>query len=55
MIAMSMDGVVPVHPALGTMNGDKFIACVSRSLVQNMLPLDGGNPRSIAILSFFLH
>jgi len=46
------DGVITVEYTMGTVNGDKFFDYVRGSLIPNMLPFDGTNPRSIAILLY---
>jgi len=48
--ALCTDGVIAVEFIMGTVNRDKFFDYVGDSLIPNMLPFDGTNPRSIAIL-----
>lgn len=48
--ALCTDGVIAVEYSVGTVDGDKFVDFVRGSLIPNMLPFDGTNPRSIAVL-----
>ena len=48
--ALCTDGVIAVEHSVGTVDGDKFVDFVRGSLIPNMLPFDGTNPRSIAVL-----
>ena len=48
--AMAYDGIVAVELKRGSVNGDVFLDFVRGTLIPNMLPFDGQNPRSIAIL-----
>ena len=50
LAALCTDGMIAVEFTLGTVNGDKFFDYVRGSLIPNMLPFDGNNPRSIAVL-----
>ena len=42
--------ILSVECTKGTVDGDKFSDYVRGSLIPNMLPFDGTNPRSVAIL-----
>ena len=42
--------MIAVEFTLGTVTGDRFFDYVRGSLIPNMLPFDGTNPRSTAIL-----
>jgi len=48
--ALCTDDILSIECTLGTVDGDKFTDYVRGSLIPNMLPFDGTNPRSIAIL-----
>ena len=50
--AMSTSGIVAVELMSGSVNGDKFFDYihVRGSLIPEMLPFDGENPKSIAVL-----
>ena len=48
--AISSDGLTAVKLKKGTVDADYFVDFLRGSLVPNMLPLDGTNPKSIAIM-----
>ena len=48
--AMSTSGILAVELMSGSVNGDKFFDYVRGSLIPEMLPFDGENPKSIAVL-----
>lgn len=48
--ALASSGLVAVDLTKGTVDGEKFMDFVRGSLIPEMLPFDGQNPRSIAIL-----
>ena len=48
--AISSDGLTAVKLKKGTVNADYFVDFLRGSLVPNMLPFDGTNPKSIAIM-----
>ena len=48
--AISCDGLLECELVTGTVNGDVFLEFVQGSLIPQMLPFDGINKRSIAIL-----
>ena len=48
--AISTTGVLAVELMTGTVNGDIFFDYVRGSLIPEMLPFDGTNPCSIAVL-----
>ena len=48
--AISCDGLLECELITGTVNGDAFLKFVQGSLIPQMLPFDGTNQRSIAIL-----
>ena len=48
--AMSSSGMIAVEMKKGSVNGDVFFDFVHGSLIPQMLPYDGENPRSIAVL-----
>ena len=47
---MSTSGILAVELMSGSVNGDKFFDYVRGSLIPEMLPFDGENPKSIAAL-----
>lgn len=48
--AISCDGLLEYELVTGTVNGEVFLEFVRGSLIPQMLPFDGSNKRSIAIL-----
>lgn len=50
MTATCSDGLLTVDLTESTMTGEKFSDFVRRSLIPNMLPFNGVNPQSIAVL-----
>ena len=48
--ALCTDGVVASEITKGTVNGEAFLEFVHGSLILNMLPFDGENPRSIVVM-----
>ena len=48
--AMSSSGMIAVEMRKGSVNGDVFFDFVRGSLIPQMLPYDGDNPKSIAVL-----
>ena len=48
--ALSTDGMVTYELKKGTVNGEDFLDFVHGSLIPNMLPFDGENPRSIVVM-----
>ncbi len=48
--AMGCDGILAVEFHKGSVGGDEFIDYVRGSLIPEMLPFDGQNPKSIAIM-----
>ena len=48
--AISSSGMIAVELMTGSVNGDKFFDYVRGSLIPEMLPFDGKNPNSIAVL-----
>ena len=50
MAAISSDGLLTVDLSEKTVTGETFCDCVRGSLIPNMLPFDGINPLSIAIM-----
>ena len=48
--AMSSNGMVALEMKKGSVNGDVFFNFVQGSLIPQMLPYDGDNPRSIAVM-----
>ena len=48
--AMSTEGILAVELTKESVNGEKFFDFVSGSLIPEMLPFDGCNPRSIAVM-----
>ena len=48
--ALAADGLVAVEFTKGTVDGEKFLDFVHGSLIPLMLPFDGLNPKSIAIM-----
>ena len=47
---MSTDGVLACTFTKGTVNGEKFLDFILGTLLAEMLPFDGENPRSILVL-----
>ena len=47
---MCIDGIVDVHIATGSVNGDIFCDFVKRYRQPQLLPFNGTNPRSVVIL-----
>ena len=48
--AMSTSGILAVELMSGSVNGDKFFDYIRASLISEMIPFDGENPNSIAVL-----
>ena len=48
--AMTTTGILAVELMKGSVNGDKFFDYVRGSLIPEMLPFDGRNPKSIAVM-----
>ena len=48
--ALSTEGVVCTEIMKGTVDGNKFTKFVQGKLIPEMMPFDGENPKSIAIL-----
>ena len=48
--ALVFSGLVALDLSKGTVDGQKFMDFVRGSLIPEMLPFDGQNPKSIAIL-----
>ena len=48
--AMDMNGVICVNSITATVNGEVFCDFVERSLIPQLLPFNGRNPRSIVFL-----
>ena len=48
--AMTTTGILAVDLMKGSVNGDRFFDYVRGSLIPEMLPFDGRNPKSIAVM-----
>ena len=51
--ALSTETVVSTEITKGTVDGDKFIEFVQGNLIPEMMPFDGQNSKSVAILDNF--
>ena len=47
---MCTDGVIVLELFKGTLDGDKFITYLRGTLIPEMMPFDGINPRSVLIM-----
>ena len=47
---MSTDGLLAYTLTKGTVNGEKFLEFIQGTLIAEMLPYDGENPRSVLVL-----
>lgn len=45
-----MDGMLDVYTTSGTVNADKFYSYVEQSLLSQLLPFNGTNPRSVVVM-----
>ena len=50
MCIMSFEGILSCRIARGGVDGDKFVEFVENSLMPNVMPFNGTNPRSVVIL-----
>ena len=48
--AMTTTGILAVELKTGSVNGDNFFDFVRGSLIPEMMPFDGRNPKSIAVM-----
>ena len=47
---MSVEGILSCELVQGSVNGDRFIEFVENSLLPNLMPFNGHNPRSVVIM-----
>ena len=45
-----MDGMLDVYTTSGTVNAEKFYSYVEQSLLSQLLPFNGTNPRSVVVM-----
>lgn len=50
MAVMSTEGVEDIYFVEGSVNGDKFLDFVQRSLLPILMPFSSSNPKSLVIL-----
>ncbi len=51
--AIATSGLVALELTTSTINGDNFYDFARGSLIPNMLPFDGVNPRSVVVMDNF--